>query len=120
MATRHLRRSEDHELSAIWPVACTTRWCSMNAQCGKEFDKTDVRRLQVGLLLEAVIDKIRGTKCRRTIRTLWLNQWDKKETAKDLGVSEKAISVALCRFKKAAAGIVAAPEFQEVYERIFC
>jgi hypothetical protein len=78
------------------------------------------RRLRIAMLLESIIDAIPSKKCRRTIRALWRNQWDKKETAKDLGVSEKAILVALFRFKKAAAQIATAPEFQDAYECIFC
>lgn len=116
----NIRRPQDNRSTAISSVARAKHDTSANGWRKKDLDKIDVRRLQIGLLLEEVIDKIRGAKCRRTIRTLWLNQWDKKETATDLGVSEKAIAVALCRFKKAAARVAAAPEFQEVYERLFC
>lgn len=79
-----------------------------------------IRRMQVDLLLESIIAALPTKKAQRTIRTLWDNDWEKEPTAMELAVSEKAISVALSRFKKAAAGIAAAPEFQEVYERIFC
>jgi hypothetical protein len=118
MNNRRLRRSQDNV--AIASVACVKCRESTRAWSRKELDKVDVRHMQMDLLLEAVIDKIRGAKCRRTIRTLWLNQWDKKATAIEIGVSVKAISVALCRFKKAAAQIAAAPEFQEAYDRVFC
>ena len=84
-----------------------------------KFDDEDLRRLRVAFLLESIIDAMPSKKCRRTIRTLWLNQWDTKGTAKDLGVSEKAIAVALHRFKKAAAKVVTVAEFQEMYESIF-